>query len=105
MPSVDSERQPSALARLGVTLTICVLIAQALAIVDIIQDLPLSHDSWKWSESSPVRLPLIFLPAYILIYYLINGGLADSDRKVASWLYKAWAISILGGGLFCYFRN
>lgn len=105
MTSVDSEIQPSALARLGVTLTICALIAQAWAIVDIIQNLPLTRDSWKWSESSPIRLPLIVLPAYALIYYLINGEVAGSDQKVARWLYKAWSFSILGGGLFCYFRS
>lgn len=105
MPSDNSVTKPSALARLGVTLTICVLIAQAWAIADIIQNLPLTHDSWKWSEGSPVRLPLSFLPAYALIYYLVNGEVAGSDQQVARWLYKAWLISILAGGLFCYFRN
>lgn len=87
----DLEERTSFLARLAILATIGVVIVQVIMACEV------------RPHAAPVVL--IFIPAFSFmvvagIYYLFKGKPTGADSVIASGLYRAWSVSVIGGAVY-----
>lgn len=90
----DPEYKPSFLARLATLATIGVVIIQIMMAIEV--------------RPHAASVVLIFIPAFSFmavagIYYLFKGKPSGADSVIASGLYRAWSVSVIGGAAYSLF--
>lgn len=90
----DPEYKPSFLARLATLATIGVVIIQIMMAIEV--------------RPHAASVVLIFIPAFSFmvvagIYYLFKGKPSGADSVIASSLYRAWSVSVIGGAAYSLF--
>lgn len=97
----DPDDNPSFLARVAIVVTFGVLAYQLLLGIGAL---------WEKMKRGKVGneailfvgiFPVLAHFAVAGIYYIFKGKPTNADIVVASWLYRAWAISLIGGLAFC----
>ncbi len=90
----DHENKPSFLARLATLATVGVVIIQIMLAIEV--------------RPHAASVVLIFIPAFSFmavagIYYLFKGKPSGADSVIASGLYRAWSVSVIGGAAYSLF--
>ena len=99
----DPDDKPSFLARLAVVATIGVLAFQLFAGIVML-----------WEKMRRGKVPneaILFVGIFPVlahfavagIYYIFKGKPTNADIVVTFWIYRAWAISLIGGLAFYIF--
>ena len=97
----DPDDKPSFLARLAIVVTFGVLAFQLfggiLALWEKMKRGKVGGEAIAFVGIFPVLAHF----AVAGIYYIFKGKPTNADIVVASWLYRAWAISLIGALAFC----
>ena len=115
MSDAPDQRHFSFLGRVGVVITLALIVFQISAVADFLEiviDKSRSahrdavydfHFAKWWSVVRGGLLPIVVIPFYSAVYFIFNGGVNVRDKKLSKWLYISWAISAIGGIAFYAF--
>jgi len=97
----DPDEKPSFLARLAVVVTVGVVVLQLVLCVEGVEGKINSGRSLYRGWFFVCLLPTISHIAVAGLYYLIKGNPINTDAVMASRLYRVWAVSAIGGAIYC----
>jgi len=96
----DPVENPSVLARLAVVVTAGVVIGQIFFVAaDLVLLASKGHMHNDTYYFVGIAAPLSLF-AVASLYYIFKGKPTNADAVIASRLYRAWAISVIGGTIF-----